>query len=83
MTDAALSQTGRASPADDGLVKLVVKLRIPASESALLAALDARAISPEQRADLLARLTPHLIAALDAKFPEILVAADPPPIVPL
>ena len=62
-----LTLTGRQNEGDDGIVKLVVKVRIPGDQSSLLDALDAQTLTPEQRAPLLAQLVGYLEDALDAK----------------
>lgn len=62
-----LTHTSRANPGDDGVVKVVVRVRIPGSESALLDALDVRSLSPEQRARVVDLLREAVPAALDSK----------------
>jgi hypothetical protein len=76
--DRALSLTSRGAPSDDGIVKLVVKTRLLGNADAdLLAALDARAVSPAQRDALLRRLVPLLERAFDEKFGHAVIEADP------
>lgn len=75
-----LTLTSRQNEGDDGIVKLVVKVRIPGAQKALLDALDAQALTPEQRAPLFGELVYQLAGALDAKHgPPGVVAPEPTP----
>lgn len=62
-----LTLTGRQNEGDDGIVKLVVKVRIPGDRKALLDVLDSQSLTPELRAPLFGELVYRLAGALDAK----------------